>query len=162
MHIAFLTNPASGQVNVQLATAQQLVSQDHRVTFLSAESCCNKIDRFRIAQPASKHDLIRFISLGSGRTVDDLYVSFAPLPCSALTDVWLSTSFIQDRMPLMRRAPGDPVSLEMCIEAALGPAEEHAAIAIAVHDHLNVLDPNMSEFSIYRLVDDMVLADSVS
>lgn len=76
MHIAFLTNPASGQINVQLATAEQLVSQGHHVTFLSAESCRSKINRFKLSQQASDQHLIRFISLGSGRTVDDLYVLF--------------------------------------------------------------------------------------
>ncbi|KAL4872505.1 hypothetical protein BDV12DRAFT_193224 [Aspergillus spectabilis] len=125
MHIAFLSNPASGEVNVQLATAQELVSQGHRVTFLSGESCSSKVDRFQRAQQPCRQDLIRFIGLGSGRTVDDF------------------TDFIQDRMPLMRRAPGDPVSLETCIEAALGQAEEHAATAIMVRDHLNGLDPDM-------------------
>ena len=56
-----------------------------------------------------------------------------------------STPFIQDRMSLMRRSPGDPVSFETCIEAALGPAEDHAATAIKVRDHLEAIDPNISE-----------------
>lgn len=76
MHIAFLSNPASGQVNVQFATAQQLVDQGHLVTFLSAASCSSKIDRFRSAQQPCHQHLIRFISLGSGHTVRDLYVTF--------------------------------------------------------------------------------------
>ncbi|KAH8690244.1 putative glycosyltransferase [Talaromyces proteolyticus] len=125
MHIAFLSNPASGEVNVQLAMAQQLVAQDHFVTFLSAESCRKKVDQLRKAQQKSKQDLVRFISLGAGRTLDDF------------------TPFIQERMPFMRRVPGDPVSLETCIEAALGAAEEHAETAIRVRDHLNALDPDM-------------------
>lgn len=48
-------------------------------------------------------------------------------------------------MSLMRRSPGDPVSFETCIEAALGPAEDHAATAIKVRDHLEAIDPNISE-----------------
>lgn len=126
MHIAFLSNPASGQVNVQFATAQQLVDQGHLVTFLSAASCSSKIDRFRCAQQPCHQHLIRFISLGSGHTVRDF------------------TAFIQTRMHLMRRVPGDPVSLETCIEAALGPADEHAATALRVRDHINEVDPDMS------------------
>jgi hypothetical protein len=82
MHIAFLTNPASGQVNVQLATAQQLVLGGHAVTFLSAESCRKKIDQFTMDQEVCKQDLIRFISLGSGRTVDDLYALSFQCPIS--------------------------------------------------------------------------------
>lgn len=72
MHIAFLTNPASGEVNVQLATAQELISQGHRVTFLSADSCIKKIEQLREAQHASQRGLIDFIGMGSGRTVADL------------------------------------------------------------------------------------------
>ncbi|RDW93016.1 glycosyltransferase [Aspergillus mulundensis] len=125
MHIAFLSNPASGELNVQLTTAEQLVAQGHAVTFLSAESCRTKINRFRQAQKHCHRDSIQFISLGSGHTVDDV------------------TPFIQERMHLMRRVPGDPVSLQTCIECALGPAEEHAATAIRVRDHLNALDPDM-------------------
>ncbi|KAL3471480.1 hypothetical protein BJX99DRAFT_263231 [Aspergillus californicus] len=125
MHIAFLSNPASGQVNVQLATAQELVSQEHAVTFLSAETCSTKIDRFRMAQEPCHRHLIHFISLGSGHTVNDF------------------TAFIQTRMHLMRRVPGDPVSLETCIEAALGPAEEHATTALWVRDHIDSLNPDM-------------------
>ncbi|KAL4887697.1 hypothetical protein BJY04DRAFT_212725 [Aspergillus karnatakaensis] len=125
MHVAFLSNPASGEVNVQLATAQELVSQGHRVTLLSGDSCSSKVDRLRKAQHPRRHNLIHFIALGSARTVDDV------------------TDFIQERMPLMRRAPGDPVSLETCLESALGPAEEHAATAVRVRDHLDALDPDM-------------------
>lgn len=47
-------------------------------------------------------------------------------------------------MHLMRRVPGDPVSLEACIEAALGPADEHAATALSVREHINQVDPDMS------------------
>ncbi|KAL4918414.1 hypothetical protein BDW62DRAFT_217605 [Aspergillus aurantiobrunneus] len=125
MHVAFLSNPASGQVNVQLATAQQLVSQGHAVTFLSAESCSSKIGRFRKAQQPCRRGLIRFISLGSGHTINDF------------------TPFIQTRIHAMRTVPGNPVSLDTCVEAALCPAEEHAAMAARVRDHLNALDPNM-------------------
>ncbi|KAJ5567696.1 glycosyltransferase [Penicillium sp. DV-2018c] len=125
MHITFLTNPASGQVNVQLATAKQLVLDGHAVTFLSAESCRKKIDQFTSDQELCKQGLIRFISLGSGRTVDDF------------------TSFMQDRMHLMRSPPGDPISLETCIEASLGSEEEQATTAVRVRDYLNALDPDM-------------------
>ncbi|KAL4773323.1 hypothetical protein BDW60DRAFT_221792 [Aspergillus nidulans var. acristatus] len=125
MHIAFLSNPASGELNVQLTTAEQLVAQGHTVTFLSAESCRVKIDRFRDAQPSCAQARIRFISLGSGHTVNDV------------------TPFIQERMHLMRRVPGDPVSLQTCIECALGPAEEHASTAIKVRKHLDALEPDM-------------------
>lgn len=47
-------------------------------------------------------------------------------------------------MDFMRRAPGDPSSLETCIEAALGDVEEHAAVALDVKDKINLLDPDMS------------------
>ncbi|KAL4929719.1 glycosyltransferase [Aspergillus undulatus] len=125
MHVAFLSNPASGELNVQLATAQQLVSQGHTVTFLSAESCSSKIDRLRQAQLPYNRDLIRFVSLGSGRIVNDV------------------TAWIQARMHLMRRTPGDPISQQTCLESALGRAEEHAAIALKVRDHLDALNPSM-------------------
>jgi len=46
----------------------------------------------------------------------------------------------------MRSKPGDPVSLETCIEAALGSVEEYAATAIRVRDYLNALEPSISEF----------------
>lgn len=78
MHIAFLTNPASGQVNVQLATAHQVVSEGHRATFIAAESCRKKVDQLRESLHESQHDLLGFMSLGSGRTVDDLYVFLFP------------------------------------------------------------------------------------
>ncbi|KAL6233917.1 hypothetical protein BDW75DRAFT_251720 [Aspergillus navahoensis] len=125
MHIAFLSHPASGELNVQLTTAQQLVAQGHTVTFLSAESCRAKIDRLRNAQQPSIRSLVCFVSLGSGHSVNDV------------------TPFIQERMHLMRRVPGDPVSLRTCIECALGPAEEHASTAIKVRNHLDALDPDM-------------------
>lgn len=85
MHIAFLSNPASGQVNVLFATAQQLVDQGHLVTFLSAASCSSKIDRFRSAQQPCHQHLIRFISVGSGNAVRDLYVTSISLLASILT-----------------------------------------------------------------------------
>lgn len=67
MHIAFATNPASGEVNIQLATAQKLVLQGHEVTFLSGSSCSRKIDWFRSTQvPQFQHN-VHFINLGSGR-----------------------------------------------------------------------------------------------
>lgn len=93
MHIAFLTNPASGQVNVQLATAQQLVSQNYRITFLSADSCGKKIDRFRLDQEEHHRDLISFIGLGSGHTVDDLYVRCCSLSCSVAASCWTRLIF---------------------------------------------------------------------
>lgn len=146
MHIAFLSNPASGEVNVQLATAQQLVSQGHCVTFISAESCSKKVDRLRLTQDESNRHLIRFISLGSNRNVNDLCVDSTFVVSNTFsTNIVVSTPSIQDRMHLMRTAPGNPKSLEMHIEAALGPAEEYAATALSVRDHLNTLDPNISE-----------------
>ncbi|KAL4786973.1 hypothetical protein BJX76DRAFT_345831 [Aspergillus varians] len=125
MHIAFLSNPASGEVNVQLATAQQLVFQGHSVTFLSAESCRGKVERFRMAQQPGSQHRIRFISLGSGRSVDDF------------------TTYNQKRLHLMRRVPGDPISLQTCTDTGLGPADEHARTAMRVRDHINALDPDM-------------------
>jgi UDP:flavonoid glycosyltransferase YjiC (YdhE family) len=71
MHIAFLSNPASGQVNVQMATAQKLVSEGHRVTFLSGDSCVKKIDQLRDSQPAFQQNLIDFVGLGSSHNVSD-------------------------------------------------------------------------------------------
>jgi len=49
-------------------------------------------------------------------------------------------------MHLMRSPPGDPSSLELCIDAALGPVEDFAETAIMVADQINALNPNMSEF----------------
>lgn len=49
-------------------------------------------------------------------------------------------------MHLMRSPPGDPSSLELCIDAALGPVEDFADTALMVSDKLNALDPNISEF----------------
>lgn len=57
-----------------------------------------------------------------------------------------STNFFKDRMHLMRSPPGDPSSLELCIDAALGPVEDFADTALMVSDKLNALDPNISEF----------------
>lgn len=48
-------------------------------------------------------------------------------------------------MHLMRSPPGDPSSLELCIDAALGPVEDFADTAIMVADKLNALDPNISK-----------------
>jgi hypothetical protein len=48
-------------------------------------------------------------------------------------------------MHLMRSPPGDPSSLELCINAALGPAEDFAETAMMVADQINALNPNMSE-----------------
>ncbi|KAL4950891.1 hypothetical protein BDW69DRAFT_201867 [Aspergillus filifer] len=125
MHVAFLSNPASGEVNVQLATAQQLVSQGHSVTFLSAEACRSKVDRFQQAQEPCSRELINFISLGSGPGLDDY------------------TAYFKSRMHRMRNRPGDPVSFQTCIEAALSSPERHAAIAVKVRDHLDALNPSM-------------------
>lgn len=47
-------------------------------------------------------------------------------------------------MHLLRSPPGDPSSLELCIDAALGPVEDFAETAKMVADKLNVLDPDMS------------------
>lgn len=47
----------------------------------------------------------------------------------------------------MRAPPGDPVSMEACIETALGPADEHAVTATMVRDQINALNPNMSKLS---------------
>lgn len=73
MHVTFLTNPASGEVNVQLATAKHLLLQGHKVTFLAAETCRSKIEKLdkhdRDLQPGTIH----FCSLGSGKPIDDLY-----------------------------------------------------------------------------------------
>lgn len=55
-------------------------------------------------------------------------------------------------MHLMRRVPGDPVSLQTCIECALGPAEEHASTAIKVRKHLDALEPDMSELALQPYV----------
>lgn len=71
MHIAFLSNPASGQVNVQMATATQLVSEGHSVTFLSADSCAKKIGQLRDTLPPFQQDLIGFIGLGTSHNVSD-------------------------------------------------------------------------------------------
>lgn len=71
MHIAFLSNPASGQVNVQMATAAKLVSEGHRVTFLSADSCAKKIDQLRAGMQPFHQDLIDFIGLGTSHNVSD-------------------------------------------------------------------------------------------
>ncbi|CAG8918144.1 unnamed protein product [Penicillium salamii] len=125
MHIAFLSNPASGQVNVQMATATQLVSEGHSVTFLSADSCAKKIGQLRDALPPFQQDLIGFIGLGTSHNVSDY------------------TNFFKDRMHLMRSPPGDPSSLELCIDAALGPVEDFADTAMMVADKLNALDPNI-------------------
>ncbi|KAL4964344.1 glycosyltransferase [Aspergillus stella-maris] len=125
MHVAFLSNPASGEVNVQLATAQQLVSQGHSVTFLSAEACRSKVDRFQQAQEPCSRELINFISLGSGAGLDDY------------------TAYFKSRMHRMRNRPGDPISFQTCIEAALSSPERHAAIAVKVRDHLDELNPSM-------------------
>jgi len=73
MHIVLLTNPASGQANVQLATAQELIRNGHRITFISGLSFAKKIHRFREQQVSQKmRDLIGFVSLGSARAVEDL------------------------------------------------------------------------------------------
>ncbi|KAL4943078.1 hypothetical protein BDV06DRAFT_221594 [Aspergillus oleicola] len=125
MHIAFLSNPASGEVNVQLATAQQLVSQGHSVTFLSAEACRSKVNRFQQAQEPCSRDLINFISLGSRPGLDDY------------------TAFFKPRMHRMRNRPGDPVSWQTCIEAALSPVEDHAATAVKLRDLLHELNPSI-------------------
>ena len=50
----------------------------------------------------------------------------------------------------MRNRPGDPVSFQTCIEAALSSPERHAAIAVKVRDHLDELNPSMGEL---RLID---------
>ena len=50
-------------------------------------------------------------------------------------------------MHLMRSPPGDPSSLELCIDAALGPVEDFADTATMVADKLNALDPNISIYS---------------
>ncbi|KAL4790266.1 hypothetical protein BDV19DRAFT_382426 [Aspergillus venezuelensis] len=125
MHVAFLSNPASGEVNVQLATAQQLVSQGHSVTFLSAEACRSKVGRFQQAQESCSRELIKFISLGSGAGLDDY------------------TAYFKSRMHRMRNRPGDPVSFQTCIEAALSSPGQHAAIAVKVRDYLDELNPSM-------------------
>lgn len=52
--------------------------------------------------------------------------------------------YVQDRVEFMRRAPGDAISLQTCIEAALCPAEDLAEMAIKTRDQLNALDPDMS------------------
>lgn len=49
-------------------------------------------------------------------------------------------------MHLLRSPPGDPSSLELCIDAALGPVEDFAETAKMVADKLNILNPDMSEF----------------
>jgi hypothetical protein len=48
-------------------------------------------------------------------------------------------------MHLLRCPPGDPSSLELCIDAALGPVEDFAETATMVADKINALNPNMSE-----------------
>lgn len=58
-------------------------------------------------------------------------------------------------MHLLRCPPGDPSSLELCIDAALGPVEDFAETAQMVADKLNDLDPDMSEvFRWQRLYDE--------
>lgn len=71
MHIAFLSNPASGQLNVQMATATKLVSEGHHVTFLSADSCAKKIDQLRAGVQPFHQGLIDFIGLGTSHNVSD-------------------------------------------------------------------------------------------
>ncbi|KHN93740.1 UDP-glucuronosyl/UDP-glucosyltransferase [Metarhizium album ARSEF 1941] len=125
MRIAFVTNPASGEVNIQLATAQELVLQGHEVTFLSGGSCSRKIDWLRsVLAPQLRHN-VHFINLGSGQAVDD----FAEL--------------CHNRISSMRKPPGDPTSLRTCMEGALDEVEKHAAMAVEVCDYLNELDPDM-------------------
>ena len=73
MRILFLTIPSSGEANVQLATAQSLVSQGHQVTFMSGNSFAKTIARFKKQQNSEKRELlIDFIPLGSVRSVEDL------------------------------------------------------------------------------------------
>lgn len=71
MHIAFLTNPASGQINVQFAIAQHLVSDGCRVTFLSEDSCRGKVAQFRDSQSADRRALVHFIGFGSAQIILD-------------------------------------------------------------------------------------------
>ncbi|KAM0738576.1 hypothetical protein ACQRIT_006313 [Beauveria bassiana] len=125
MHFAFLTNPASGQVNVHFATAQQLLSQGHRITFLSAESCGSKVSRFRDCQTPSLQTLVQFISLGSAQIIEDY---------TKLAQVELST---------MQGTPGSIRSLVTGINGAFGPSEVYAAIVIKVSTTLEELDPDM-------------------
>ena len=73
MQIALLTNPASGQANVQLATAQELVRDGHHVTFITGASFAKKVHRFRMQQTTEKaQQLISFVSLGSAQAMEDL------------------------------------------------------------------------------------------
>ncbi|ATY63993.1 UDP-glucuronosyl UDP-glucosyltransferase [Cordyceps militaris] len=125
MHIALLTNPASGQANVHFATAQELVSQGHRVTFLSAESCGSKVSRFRQCQPLSRQSLVHFISLGSAQIIQDY---------TKLAQVELST---------MQGEPGSIRSLLTGINGAFGPSEIYADVAYKVSATLEELDPDM-------------------
>lgn len=72
MHVVFLTVPASGQANVQLATAQSLVDEGHQVTFLSGQSLADRIMKLKMRQTEKRRDAINLISLGSNRAVEDL------------------------------------------------------------------------------------------
>lgn len=72
MHVVFLTVPASGQANVQLATAQSLVDEGHEVTFLSGQSLASRVLKLQIRQSEKKRSAVHFISLGSNRAVEDL------------------------------------------------------------------------------------------
>lgn len=72
MHIVFLTVPASGQANVQLATAQPLIDEGHQVTFLSGQSLAKRVLKLQMKQSEKKRSAVNFISLGSDRAVEDL------------------------------------------------------------------------------------------
>ena len=73
MHFAFLTIPSSGEFNVQLATANELVKSGNRVTFLSGKELGKHVDTLRKSQPdpISAH-LVNFIPLGQHKSVTDL------------------------------------------------------------------------------------------
>ncbi|KAJ3495836.1 hypothetical protein NLG97_g3102 [Lecanicillium saksenae] len=125
MHVAFLTNPASGQVNVQFATAQKLVSDGHRVTFLSAESCRPKVARFRQSQPSDQRALVDFVSFGSAQIIEDY------------------TKLAQIELATMRGPPGSIASLETGINGAFGPVDVYMAMILEVHDTIEHLDPDI-------------------
>lgn len=72
MHFVFLTIPSSGEFNVQLATAQELLLCGHRVTFLSGGSFRKHLERFRSKQSVKHQQMVEHISLGSQKSVEDL------------------------------------------------------------------------------------------
>ncbi|CAO1637611.1 unnamed protein product [Parajaminaea phylloscopi] len=125
MHFVFLTIPSSGEFNVQLASAKELINANHRVTFLSGSSFYKHVQRFKDGHSEKKRHLIGYQSLGSQRSVEDF------------------TPTVQDRINEMRKAPGDLSSFCTCIEIAMVSREEHMMTADIVSEAIEDLNPDL-------------------